>query len=273
MALDQAHRAAHLVDGVGDAEAHCVRDADVGREARDLASTSRAGDVGTRAVHARAGDPPLVDRVAQRDVGEGTERPDVAHRGEAGVDRALGVADAEQCGVRLALHQDVAVRAGLDLAGEVGVQVDQARRHDTARQVKDGAVRRRCVTGDDVGHAFTVEDDGDVRPHLSGDDVSEPAAASGNERVSCYESSHGAEPATTPRHCVSSLTLWPHPGHSTRGVADAEAGGLRPSCSERAVADGHVGQCLGGCADVRYLGPVAHQEELVDVWGHLEVGE
>jgi hypothetical protein len=78
----------------------------------------------------------------------------------------------------------------------VGVQVDEPRCDDAAGEVEHGPFRRRGVTSQDVGHPITVEDEGYVWPHFPGHDVGEPAAPSGNERVSCYESSHGAEPAT-----------------------------------------------------------------------------
>ncbi len=71
------------------------------------------------------------------------------------------------------------------------MQVDEPWSDDTTGKVEDRAVRCRGIASQYVGHAFAVEDEGDVWSNLAGNDVGEPAAPSSHERVSCYESSHG----------------------------------------------------------------------------------
>ena len=62
-----------------DAEAEVLGQPDVVGEADDVAAAPRRGDERAGALHPRALDVARVDRVAQREVDERAERPEVAH--------------------------------------------------------------------------------------------------------------------------------------------------------------------------------------------------
>ena len=86
---------ADLVGRLDHAQPELRRQAELRGVAGDLAAAARARDVGAGALHPRPGRPAAVDGVAQRDVDERPERPDVADRGEPGPERRRG-----RCGRR-----------------------------------------------------------------------------------------------------------------------------------------------------------------------------
>ena len=132
-------------------------------------TASRANPMG-RDEHARSGDDALGDRVAERDIGEvvriGKSAPKIAHGGEAGLNRGLGVRDhlERELGNVLVQHAEtqLVVVAG-KVEGEVRVRVHEPGREggiaqlDDLRVLGDGDV----APGGDDGVA--LDDDDAVR--------------------------------------------------------------------------------------------------------------
>ncbi len=175
----------HLVDRVRDADPQVGRQCHVGRETGDLPAAARARDVRPGTAHPWTLDDPGVDGVAQRDVDEGPERPDVADGRDAGPQGRRRVRDPHQGFVRGGPLQDSRRLARFDRADEMGVQVDQARKHRVRRQVDDLSVRRdRCPPRQDGHHPLALDEDHLVVAHLAGHDVDQPSRA--------YDESHAA---------------------------------------------------------------------------------
>ena len=132
---------ADLVGVADDPEAQRVRQPHRRRLAGHLATAAGARDVGAGALHPRARRPAGLDGVAQRDVDERPERPDVAHGREPGAQRVPRVADPAHrlLGGRRVDRRDPRV---LEVADQVAVAVDEPR-HDPVRHRADRASRRR----------------------------------------------------------------------------------------------------------------------------------
>ena len=87
-----AHALSHLGFVVGDAAPHFIRHERPCGQARDFSAAARDRHVGACDVHARPLDLARVDGVPERDVDEHAVGADVAHRGEAGIERRAGSA-------------------------------------------------------------------------------------------------------------------------------------------------------------------------------------
>ena len=139
-----AHARAHRIDAVGHTAG--AAEGDVRREAGAVVGMAAGGaDRHGGDQHARAGNLAAVDRVTQRHV-EIARRADVAHRGEAGIERAPGQGGRQHRVVHDALGQRVAVvvaGAGGGIGAEMHVHVDQARQQRGVAQV-DQLSRRRA---------------------------------------------------------------------------------------------------------------------------------
>ena len=79
---------ADLPRTVGDAVAKIPRERNVGRKAGHGAGAAGDGEVCAGDEHARAGNVPAIDGVAQSDIGQSTIDADVAHGGETGFEHA-----------------------------------------------------------------------------------------------------------------------------------------------------------------------------------------
>ena len=124
---------------------------------------------------ARAGDEPGVDVLAEID-GEKGGGADVAHGGEAGLERGAGVADAEDGVVTVGVVEVVNGIVAIGAAGEMGVAVDEAGKDEVVGEIDDGG-----TGGDGEGGVFdradavAFEDKRDVLTVVAGVAVEEVA--------------------------------------------------------------------------------------------------
>ena len=104
----------------------------------DVATPAGAGDVAPSALHPRPFDPSPVDGVPQSDVSKCPERTDIADSCEPGPEHFAGVFDADQCFLRPAAGYERGISmTGFDLADQVDMAVDEARKEGMAREVDD----------------------------------------------------------------------------------------------------------------------------------------
>jgi hypothetical protein len=143
-----------------------------------VAAAPWRGDVRAGALHPRADDVAPIDRVAQGAVREGAEGAEIADGREAGPDRVAGVADADQDLVRG--RGDGRRDAGrLDVADEVGVDVDQAGQDGQVAEIDDVGIVGCAVAEGPDGRDPTVAADVDDPVRVDGAclDVDQTAAA------------------------------------------------------------------------------------------------
>ena len=130
---------------------------------------------------------PRVDRVAQRDVGEGPERAEVADRGEARLDGLAGMPHAEQHVLRRAGGGRRHV-GGLDVADEVAVGVDEAGQDGQAAEVEHRRpVGRAVVRTQDRLDPPVADEERPARERLAGLDVEQGAGPDGERAAGVGE--------------------------------------------------------------------------------------
>ena len=132
-----------------------------------------------RAEDARARHHAAVDRVAQGDRGIFAVA-EIAHGGEAGLERAPGV-DGAGDGVVGRVHAElVAVGRLAELHGQVGVAIDQAGQAGHAGMIDDAHVGGRDVAGLDRLDAFVDDDDRGRAEQFAGIGVEDMVAVQGD---------------------------------------------------------------------------------------------
>ena len=143
--LKQIGNLARHVGSVDDhARAHVVGHRHVRREARDFAASAGDGDVCTDRAHARTRDVAAIDRIAQRNVCEGSEATHVVDAGEAGVQCFTRVARSQQGDFSDGVQQRLSRIVGLVHVGQVDVHVDQAGQHVISGPIDQRGALGRC---------------------------------------------------------------------------------------------------------------------------------
>ena len=131
-------------------------------------------------IDARADVPALIDRALQRDVEQVAagldHQPEVAHGGEAGVQRGARVDRPAQCAIgRIVLHAVHRRRQALGPTRAADEQVEfhvhQARQQRDVAEVDDRCRIRQWPIGIDRDDAVAVDDHDRRRAHLAGIDV------------------------------------------------------------------------------------------------------
>ena len=133
------------------------------------------GEIGPGDEHARARHQPLVDRIAQGNVGEPAIGADIAHGGEARLERQARIPRADQHGIdRRGLERVGQIRAAARV-GEVGVEVDQAGEDGVGRPVDPCRALGRGGAGLDPEDAVPFGEDALPGQHLTCLDIEQSA--------------------------------------------------------------------------------------------------
>ena len=173
------HGPAHVVNRVDHPNPQFKRHdrIDVGSQAGNVTAPAGAGQVRPCDPHAGTSHPARVDGITQRDVGEGTERAYITHRGETGQQRVPCVAHPRQHLLGTGPCQQFGVPvAAVGLADQVSVAVDHAGQHRVARQVHgSGTFGRGIASSDNTGDALARDDYGTVPQQVPGHHIEQQA--------------------------------------------------------------------------------------------------
>ena len=146
----------HLIDPVGDAVQRILL-CDPGSKAGDIAVPAGDADGVTGRDDPGPFDVAAVDRMHQGNVGE-VVGADIAHRGEARLDRALRILDAIERFVSRRQAHRKEVEPGSDLFGEVGMHVDEAGEERRVAEVDAGGAGRGGTADLDDGVAADYDE-------------------------------------------------------------------------------------------------------------------
>ena len=161
----EAHRRAALLGAVADAVDRPLLRHASGRERRPVPVAAGRSEGVHRGEHARTGDQPLVDRVAQADV-DVVVGAEVAHGGEAGLERLFRVGrGVERLLGREAQHvvDEVLRPARAELHGEMDMGVHQAGEQRRVSEIDHRGARRHGEAGTRGDDLAALDDHHTVR--------------------------------------------------------------------------------------------------------------